>query len=36
MTTNYEVQADKWAGDQPKHLSDWVARPAVLEGVKGF
>ncbi|OHB25326.1 MAG: hypothetical protein A2542_01830 [Parcubacteria group bacterium RIFOXYD2_FULL_52_8] len=34
MTTNYEVQADKWAGDQQKHLSDFVARPVVLERIK--
>ncbi len=34
MTTNYEIQANKWSGDMPKHLSDWVARPVVLEKIK--
>lgn len=34
MTTDYEEQANKWSGDQPKHLSDWVARPVVLERIK--
>lgn len=34
MTTNYNIQANKWAGDKPKHLSDWVARPVVLERIK--
>ena len=34
MTTNYETQADEWAGDQSKHLSDWIARPIVLERIK--
>ncbi len=34
MTTNYDIQADKWSGDKPKHLSDWIARPVVLERIK--
>lgn len=34
MTTNYDAQADRWAGDNPKHLSDWIARPVVLERIK--
>lgn len=34
MTTDYDIQSKSWIGDQPKHLSDWVARPIVLERIK--
>lgn len=34
MSTNYDIQAEKWGGDQPKHLSDFIARPVVLERIK--
>ncbi|MBP7708081.1 class I SAM-dependent methyltransferase [Candidatus Pacearchaeota archaeon] len=34
MTTDYEIQADKWAGDKPKHLSDWIARPVMLKKIQ--
>ena len=36
MSTDYDQQAKRWKRDKPQRLSDFVARPKVMEIFKEY